>query len=237
MPSRIGMELQASNAFRNLPADRYGIPMLRMDVKEIIRILRQPAEPGAKKRTQREISEELGVGQSTVSKWESGAQLPNFAESQKLRAFAIQKGILTETKHDLTTHRAVKVVGAVGLGEEIDWYSQGDGVSLEVVELPFPVPDGCFALEARGMSMHPRVKDGEIVVARANGHTADDLLGQEVVLRTEEGSYLLKTIRRGFTPGRYNLESHNGPLREDEAVVWVAEIWAIIPSRKWVRVG
>lgn len=231
------MALSNSNSFRNLPADSYGLDMLRMDVKEIIRALRQPATPGGKRRTQLEISLELGVGQSTISKWENGSQLPNFFEAQKLRAYAVHKGILTETSHDLSTLRTVSIVGAVGLGEQIEWYSQGDGVGLELVELPFPVPEGCFALEARGTSMHPRVKDGEIVVARANGHTAEDLLGQEVVLRTGEGIYLLKTLRRGYSPGHFNLESHNGPLREDERVEWVAEIWAIIPSRKWVRVG
>lgn len=187
--------------------------------------------------TQHELAVELGVSQATVSKWERGGQLPNFSETQKLRTVAIANGILTETPHTLNGHRTVNIVGAVGLGETIDWYAQGDGVSLEVVELPFPVPEGCFALEARGASMHPRVKDGEIVIARKNGVTADELIGQEVVLKVEEGPYLLKTLRRGYTSGLFNLESHNAPLCEDQAIEWVAEVWAIVPSRRWVKIG
>ncbi|MDR7037371.1 transcriptional regulator with XRE-family HTH domain [Methylobacterium sp. BE186] len=208
-----------------------------MDVKEIMRALLAAPATGGRKPTQAEVAELLGVSQSTVSKWATGRGVPEFEQAQVLRRVAIERGILTEVTHGLATNRTVAIVGCVGLGEEVEWFSQGDGVSLELVELPFPVPEGCFALEARGNSMHPRVKDGEVIVARQNGHTVEDLVGQEVVLRVKDGPYLFKTLRRGIGAGRYTLESFNAPSRENVEVEWVAELWAIVPNRRWVKVG
>ncbi|MDN3622570.1 XRE family transcriptional regulator [Methylobacterium isbiliense] len=202
-----------------------------MDVPEIIRALIR--QNGGK---QGPVAKLLGVAQPTVSRWQSGIAKPDFYQSQKLRAVAIEAGLLTIPEHELATSRTAKIAGFVGLGEEIDWMGEAD-VALEEVELPFPVPEGCVALEAKGDSMHPRVKNGEVVVIRPNGYTAKDLIGQEVVLKVREGPYLLKTLRRGTEPDLFNLESHNAPLREDVEVEWVAEVWAIIPSRRWRRMA
>ena len=60
-------------------------------------------------------------------------------------------------------------------------------------------------------------------------------IGREVIVKISNGPYLIKTIRRGARPGRFHLESHNAPLREDVEIERVGDVLMILPSRTWVR--
>ena len=173
-----------------------------------------------------------------MSRWLSGKQ-----DAEHPQREAIKRLLQEYDSEDNTSaavhndpRRIVRIVGLVGLGEAVEWHGDGD-VDMGEVELPFPVPQGCVALEARGDSMAPRVRNGEIVVVLKNGLTARDLIGREAIVKVQNGEYLLKTIRRGYQDGRFNLESFNAPLREDIAIEWVGELVAIIPSKRWVRLG
>ncbi|MFS9599468.1 S24/S26 family peptidase, partial [Klebsiella variicola] len=63
-----------------------------------------------------------------------------------------------------------------------------------------------------------------------------DMLGHVVVVETEDGLVLLKRLLRGGKPGRYDLESLNGPTLTDQRLVWAAHITAIIPPFQARRV-
>jgi transcriptional regulator with XRE-family HTH domain len=202
--------------------------MQGMDVPEIVRALMRKLQMN-----QTQVAKRLGVTQPTISRWVTGEDLPDFEASKRLRAAAIEEKIVTPDHHALSATREVAIRGIVGLGEIIEWL--GEGGVLELVELPFAVPDGCIALEARGDSQAPRVRNGEVVVVLFNDQSPRDLIGQEAVVRLRDGSYLLKTIRRGYDEGRFNLESFNAPLRENAEVDQVGEVWAIIPARRWRR--
>ncbi len=230
MHIRMSIDPSSPHTGLHLPFSAYRRGMLRMDVPEIIRALIR--QMGGK---QGPVAEALGVKQPTVSRWLSGASLPDFHQSQKLRALAVEQNVLTITDHELATSRTVPIVGFAGLGDEIEWFGE-DGVALEDVELPFPVPEGCVALECKGESMFPRVKNGEIVVVRRNGYVAKDLIGEEVVVKVRGNGIMLKTLRRGSEPDCYNLESHNRSPIENAEVEWVGEVWAIIPHKRWTRV-
>jgi phage repressor protein C with HTH and peptisase S24 domain len=205
--------------------------MRRMDVPEIVRALLRKAD-----NRQETVADLLGVSQSTVSRWLSGKQLPDFKQTRVLETAALAQGLISPQKNGPPSTTLVKVVGFVGLGEEVDWIDTA-GAMLQEIELPFPVPEQCFALEAKGDSMSPRVKNGEVVVVRANGNQPSDLLGQEAIVKLRDGPYLVKTIRRGYESGRFNLESFNAPLRENVEIEWCGELWAIIPSKRWLRTG
>lgn len=202
--------------------------MRRMDVPQIIRAL-LAAHGG----NQAALGADIGVSQATVSKWLSGKQLPGFKQIQNLERIAVQSGMLVPKPVSVPSSSTVLIHGFVGLGEDVTWFE--DTVGLEVAELPFPVPEGCVGLECRGDSMFPRVKNGDIVVVRVNGASPDEYLGQEAVVKVRDGGYLLKIIRRGDESGLYNLESHNAPTRENVEIESVAELWAIIPAKRWIR--
>ncbi len=61
------------------------------------------------------------------------------------------------------------------------------------------------------------------------------MIGEEAVVKVLDGPYLLKTIRRGYEPGTFNLVSLNAEVIESQFIEWVAEIWAIIPRRRWSK--
>lgn len=128
----------------------------------------------------------------------------------------------------------VPIVGLVGLGEEVDYQGNGEA-DLGRIELPFPVPPDCFGLEARGESQFPRIKSGEVIVGRWSMRSPEEHLGREAIVKVLDGPYLIKTIRRGTEPGRFHLESHNAPLREDVEIERVGDVLMILPSRTWVR--
>lgn len=130
----------------------------------------------------------------------------------------------------------VSIVGLVGLGDQIQWTEEGD-LSLGEVELPFVVANDCFGLEARGASQYPRVKDGEIVIARWLSDMPEHYIGREVVLKTEDGTYLLKTLKRHDGDGHFTIGSHNAPDVENVPIEKVAEVVSIVPQHQWRRIG
>lgn len=56
-----------------------------------------------------------------------------------------------------------------------------------------------------------------------------DMLGQVVVVETQEGEILVKRLLRGSTRTVFDLESLAGPTRHDTRLKWAAHITAIIP--------
>lgn len=185
---------------------------------------------------QGDLAQHLGTTQASISRYVSAKQNPDYASGNAIIRLANSLGIPSDdyVAPDRTMTAFIK--GIVGLGETIEWIGDST-MSLGEVELPFPMKEGCIALEARGDSQFPRVKNGEILIVRFNGHTAADMVGQEAVVRLSDGTYLMKTIRRGYEPGRYNLESFNAPTRENAEVEQVAAVVAIIPAEQWRTLG
>ena len=63
--------------------------------------------------------------------------------------------------------------------------------------------------------------------------TPEDLLNAPCLVDTADGQRLFKRLRRGYTPGRYNLESWDGsPIIEDVEVLNVLPFAALTPGRK-----
>lgn len=129
--------------------------------------------------------------------------------------------------------RTIPVLGYIGLGEVIEM-TEATQSPLEHIELPYGFSvENCGALIAKGNSQFPRVKDREVVIYSTDGHSPDDMIGREAVVGLRNGNVMLKTLRRGSVPGRYNLESHNAPLLENEAVEWVGQLLSIVPEGQW----
>jgi hypothetical protein len=56
-----------------------------------------------------------------------------------------------------------------------------------------------------------------------------DMLGQVVVVETDNDEILVKRLLRGSRAGLFDLESVAGPMRHDARLRWAAHITAIIP--------
>lgn len=117
------------------------------------------------------------------------------------------------------------VLGYVGAGAEI--FPLDDPAfreSFDEVELPPGAPPGTVAVIARGDSMYPRYFDGEKLFYINREQAPSDLIGQECVVKLKDGRMLVKILRKGSRVRRFNLESWNAPLLEDQDVEWAAPV-------------
>lgn len=107
------------------------------------------------------------------------------------------------------------------------------GAGFDVAPRPPDVPhDDLVALRIRGDSMRP-LREGWHVYYRRDADGVDDAvcLNQLCVARTVDGRTLLKELRRGYEPGRYNLHSWAAgtDVIEDVALAWAVPVVAILP--------
>lgn len=106
------------------------------------------------------------------------------------------------------------------------------GEILEEIDAPFPGYEG-IAVRIKGTSMSPRYRDGEIVGFSRDGQDIKHLINQEVVVETEDGRILLKTLHLGTRADKYTLVSLNpndAPIM-DVGVRWAAPIDFHIPRK------
>jgi phage repressor protein C with HTH and peptisase S24 domain len=167
----------------------------------------------------RRMSERLGrkVGRDIVNKIATG---PRDVQTDELLAISA----ITQVPAPLP-QRTVHAVGYVGAGAQvfpIDDHELGAG--LEEVDVPPLISGDVVAVIVRGDSMYPRYFDGEYLFYSADQRPPGELVGRECVVRLDDGSMLVKRLRKGSTKGRFNLESWNAPLIEDAAVVAAAEV-------------
>lgn len=88
---------------------------------------------------------------------------------------------------------------------------------------PLKVEKNSGVLIVRGDSMYPRYFDGEYIYYRKDHFNPEQLLGQECVIKLKNGSVYIKILRKGAGK-KFNLESWNAPLMEDQEVEWAAPV-------------
>lgn len=172
----------------------------------------------------------------TYSAHENGTRslLPDVAEKYARHLRVRAAWLLTGDGAMSHAQIPVPVVGYVGAGEvvlAVDDHEPGAG--LDTVERPPGVTeDDLVALRIRGDSMRP-LRDGWIVYYRRDADgVADDCINQLCVIRTTDGETYLKELRRGYSPGCFNLvswASGTDPI-EDAPVAWAARVLSIRPS-------
>jgi len=90
-----------------------------------------------------------------------------------------------------------------------------------------------IAIEVRGDSMAPVYRNRDrLFCQRRRAAFADNLIGQDCVLRTADGECYIKILQKGSHRGRFNLRSYNPVFKDVENVVldWAAPI-------SWIRRG
>lgn len=121
----------------------------------------------------------------------------------------------------------VPIVGKVGAGARvfpIDDHAMGDG--LEMVPCPRGLnPDTTVAVLVDGDSMPPMESGWVLFYSRQHEAPGFDVIGHLCVVKVaNDGPTLVKQVRRGYSPGRFNLISTNGAPIEDVELEWAARV-------------
>lgn len=165
----------------------------------------------------KELSEILGVSESTVGKWLLRKSTPRMGVIEKLaRYFDVQKSDLIEQKEpeltfvDLSTAVRIPVVGSIPAGTPVEAIED----IVDYIDIPEDWVKGdseYIGLEVKGDSMYPVMLDGDRVVIRlqpsaetgdicacyVNGYDATlkrvSLSSTSITLKPENPSYPPKT--------------------------------------------
>lgn len=132
----------------------------------------------------------------------------------------------------------VKVVGRIGAGAEIlPEYEQVPHDGLFQIEVPFPVPENTLAFEVDGDSMWPRYDSGDVILCWREGTNANEIIGWEAAVRTDDGKRYLKRILKGSKAKHFDLESFNAPAIRNVKLDWVSKVQLVVRAGEWKQLG
>jgi len=181
---------------------------------------------------QTQFGERFKVSQSTVGRWERGAQ-PGHEKLQALADFAgtsIDQLLGVDEFSDRPADM-LPVVGYVGAGAQVlpyDDYAKGHG--MDQVERPAFVSGMAVAVEVTGDSLYPVAEEGwRLIYTGDQTILEEEVLNRLCVVQLTDGRLLVKRVMRGSVARRYHLFSPNAPLIEDVEIEWAARVKAIIP--------
>jgi len=123
---------------------------------------------------------------------------------------------------DQPDFQSIPIIGRVAAGE--GWNAVNDRLG----EIELRVEGGePVALEVSGDSMKPVYRNGDLLIgAKCAGTTADNLIGLDCIVLTEDGDKYVKFLARGSVRGKFHLRSYNPAQKDVENVklAWAAPI-------------
>lgn len=182
------------------------------------------------------LAEQTGLSTSYVQRLENGER--NLAVKH-FDAFAKALGVTPRELVPAEDARTlVKVVGRIGAGQEIlPELEQLPPEGLFQIEVPFPVPDNTLAFEVEGESMWPRYDPGDVVLCWKEGTNANEVIGWEAAVMTDQGQRYLKRILHGSKAKLFNLESFNAPVIRDVKLTWISKVQLVVRAGEWRQIG
>lgn len=178
----------------------------------------------------------VGVSYFTYAQHENGTRAYGKDAAQKYgRAFKVPASWLLMGE-GLQRTATIPIVGYVGADAEffgVDDHMLGAG--LDAIETPPGAPSNAVAVIVRGNSMHPAIRDGEVLVYWDIRTDPEPLIGIDCFLKTRDGHTVVKTLERGSAPGLWTLASVNSavpPMRDCE-LEWAAPIEVKLRRANW----
>ena len=181
-----------------------------------------------------DVARRAGVPQTTLYSYASGKSQSLKGITQEKVATAYRVRVEDLFSGASSTQPEIGVWGKIGARAEIYPLSDFTSDPMYQVQLPatLDMEEEYVAFEIEGYSMPP-AEPGWLVVFRKSEVTPDDLLNAPCLVDTADGRRLFKRLRKGYTPGRYNLESWDGsPIMEDVEITTVLPFAALTPGRK-----
>lgn len=181
-----------------------------------------------------DVARRAGVPQTTLYSYASGKSqsLKGITQEKIASAYRVRVEDLFGSSN--TIQPEVGVWGKIGARAEIYPLSDFTSDPMYQVQLPatLDLEEEYVAFEIEGYSMPP-AEPGWLVVFRKIEARPDDLINSPCLVDTADGRRLFKRLRKGYAPGRYNLESWDGsPVMEDVAITAVLPFAALTPGRK-----
>ena len=145
----------------------------------------------AKKLSQEQVAEAVGVSRQAVAKWETGRSTPDTDTLQKLSSiFKVSIDNLLGVEKSLDnafttagTDFAIPIIGTVKAGYNSLAYNEDFGVEYANVHNP----KDYFYLIVKGDSMEPRIKDGDLALVHKQNTLENGDLGV-IVYGDNEGT-------------------------------------------------
>lgn len=194
--------------------------------------------------SQTELGRKANQSQSAISAWEQGEREPGRDVVAKLaNALGVDVRSLELEDFNEGEGHMVPIIGTVGADPSGLVIRTANQAEYDSVPMPTGGTSASVALLVDGHSMGKIIEDGSLIYFE-NQETppSPDLLGEKVVVQlagegdeTSDPDVLVKILRRGNKPDRYDLESINGPTLHDVRVRWAAEIIQIVPPRQTKR--
>ncbi len=179
------------------------------------------------------VSTDTKIPYSTIKSFLYGKtqSLSGNNERKIAATYGVTVGTMYGEDYDSPMVKDVWVKGIVGAGAKVTLWNEGMGEGEGYTRVPWPpgVPmiEDLIAFEIRGESMPP-YSDGDLVyVEVSDALPGPEIIGKLCVVELDNGDMLIKMVRRGYTPGRYNLHSFDGrPPIEDAQVIKAARVRA-----------
>ncbi len=181
-----------------------------------------------------DVARKAQVPQTTLYSYASGKSQSLKGITQEKIASAYRTRVEELFSGAQSAQPEIGVWGKIGARAEIYPLSDYTSDPMYQVQLPATLDseEEYVAFEIEGYSMPP-AEPGWLVVFRKSEVTPEDLLNAPCLVDTADGRRLFKRLRKGYTPGRYNLESWDGsPIMEDVEITTVLPFAALTPGRK-----
>jgi len=148
---------------------------------------------------QKELAQALEVSQPTVSDWENGRKKPSAASTEKLAEFFSVTIDFLLGKEDDAASRYVRipVLGKVQAGYPTDAIEE----VLDYEEIPADWTKGgaeYFALQIRGRSMEPQMREGDTVIVRRQPDIESGNIAVVLVAGEDATVKLVKKLKNGL---------------------------------------
>jgi repressor LexA len=185
--------------------------------------------------TQQVLAGHLRVPQNYVSRWQAGVE-PRGKNRDALFDLAAEHGIIP--REAAAGKAFVRVVAEVGAGASIDpEFEHSSPEQIEIVDLPYAIPDHMIGFRVVGLSMSPAFEPGEIIVVERDApFSIERMIGLRAAVRVkhkngDERRYL-KRLAKGASAGLFNLESINdrSPPIENVEIRWASPVRLVIPQ-------
>lgn len=169
--------------------------------------------------TLEQLAEQVGLTKSALARIETGESQLKFLHVGPLaRALDVDA---PEILFDLSD-RPVAISGRV-----IDGGAVVSAEAIDQVECPRGInPDEADVLLVEGDALAPIEAQSLLFVGTARAPSAD-IIGRLGVVELKGGAHVVRQVRRGYSPGRYNLISANAAPIEDAEIVAFSRVLMI----------